>query len=159
MEIFTKTCIIFFLGSIMIACTEVSDETKNELSYLTTYTKNGVFKTEMIKVKKALKHENKDTLLFSKSFLTNNIHHEIRKYTNLNYSPIDGEIVLYEVDNLGVIFSCNLSWNTFKQMKSSNDSINEIINIALQNIIRFNDQKYLIENFKSNKVVFFNSSR
>ena len=154
---FIRISRLFFLCVIMIACSEKSNLNKDGLFYLVTYTKNGDFKTEIDTVNKALKHDVRDTLLFSKVFQINNKYHEIRKYTNMNYCPVDGEIVLYEVDSIGVFYSCELSWNTFKKLKSSNDSLNEIIDLGLQNIIRFNDQKYLNQTFESNRVVVFDS--
>ena len=143
---------------IILACSEKSDLNKNALVYLVTYSENGDFVTEKDTVKKALRHDIRDTLLFTKVFQIKNNYHEIRKYTNMNYCAIDDESVLYEIDNIGVFYSCELSWYSFKKLNSSNDSINKLIDLGLQNITLFNDQEYLNETFESNRVVVFDSS-
>lgn len=84
-------------------------------------------------------HRNEDSLVTSLDFKLKNKTHQIRMYTNFFDSKIalDGGGIFYELDNIGVIYSKNDYSCFYNRLRSTNDSINEIINTALENIIAY----------------------
>jgi hypothetical protein len=59
----------------------------------------------------------------------------ISMFTNEPNAPIDGGIIYYELNHLGVIYSRSTTWFSYSVLKSNNDSINDLINVAIQNIL------------------------
>jgi hypothetical protein len=62
-------------------------------------------------------------------------YHAINLYSNRPTAPCDGEYLKYELDDLGVIFIKNTTWNSYLRLKSDNDSINELIDRAMEQIM------------------------
>jgi hypothetical protein len=50
-------------------------------------------------------------------------------------SVTDGSQLYYTLDSLGIIFSYNPTWQSYSKLKSTNDSITDLLNVALDNII------------------------
>lgn len=64
-------------------------------------------------------------------FLLDNKGHVVRVYDNYNTAAVDGAYYCYQLDTLGVIFSCSDTWNSFYKMRTNNDSLNRIIDFAI----------------------------
>jgi len=116
---------------ILYSCNSVSDVYEVKFYRLSYYTEKGENKLLKIEVKEFDFHNIKDSLIFKKEILIDKQYHELRKYSNSSYSPMDGERITYELDSIGIIFSSSLSWNSLMKFKTSSDSINNIINRAM----------------------------
>lgn len=57
-------------------------------------------------------------------------------YTNIYHDfAADGGLIEYELDSIGVIYFKSLTWEGYGRLITNNDSLNQIINIALEHII------------------------
>ena len=81
-------------------------------------------------------HGKKDSLIAIKAFELYGHNHLIRMYTDEFYEEvIDGGNLIYEIDSLGIFYSRSTSWPSYSRLKSNNDSINYLIEVALENIL------------------------
>ncbi len=51
-------------------------------------------------------------------------------YSSDNLAPIDGGILKYTCDSIGIIYSRPTTWRSFRRLYSNNDSINDLVNTA-----------------------------
>lgn len=103
-------------------------------SVISSFTKIDTIKD----VAKIPKHQKGDSLLSQVKIYYKNQEHLISKYIDAKYISgvyCDDGSIFYELDNLGIIYSKSIIWESFKLLKSTNDSINHLINFALDNII------------------------
>ena len=80
-------------------------------------------------------HQNLDTMIANEVFLFNDKAHMIRKYSSDNHAATDGGALRFELDSLGIIYSKSTTWASYSRLHSTNDSINLLINYALEAII------------------------
>ena len=92
-------------------------------------------------------HSPEDTLIETHKFYIDDDCHEIRKYTNYHSMQIDGDHCFYELDSLGVVLGLSYSWKSGARYVSTNDSINNLINLGLS-IVMVNNEKNYFQNFK-----------
>ena len=57
--------------------------------------------------------------------------HVVKGYLDDHYQPIDGGSFWLELDSLGMIYGRSTTWPGFSVVRSNNDSINELITMAL----------------------------
>jgi len=84
-------------------------------------------------------HATKDSLIGSRTFNFNGEIHKIKMFTTDFYAASDGGELFYELDSLGIIYSKSTTWYGYTRLYSNNDSLNSVINVALENIILFPD--------------------
>jgi len=63
--------------------------------------------------------------------------HVVRAWTDDHYSPVDGGSFWLELDSMGEVFGCSTTWPGFSVVRSNNDSINELITMAIAAASRF----------------------
>jgi hypothetical protein len=80
-------------------------------------------------------HNSQDSLLASAFFETDGISHKIRMFTSDFYSDIDGGGLSYELDSIGIIYDRSTTWHSYGRLHTNSDSLNAIIEVALENII------------------------
>lgn len=80
-------------------------------------------------------HQIPDTMIANEIFIFNDEPHVIRKYTSDNHSATDGGSLRFELDSLGIIYSRSTTWASYTRLHSTNDSINLLINYALEAIL------------------------
>lgn len=100
----------------------------------------GNYKCNVEIIEHPLWHSISDSIVLMTQFELNGTGHQIRTFNNYSSSHSDNERFLIELDNLGVIFKSNLTWNSYVKMISDNDSINEIIDMAINLILINNEQ-------------------
>ena len=89
--------------------------------------------------RKVVYHSPKDSLIGSRTFKIKGESHQIKMFTTDNYAAIDGGELFYELDSLGIIYSRSTTWYGYTRLYSNNDSLNRLINQALENIILYPD--------------------
>jgi hypothetical protein len=151
MKIYLILLLLFFYS-----CESVNKSDKINYYYLSYFIEHGDSKLLETKIDKFEFHNIKDSLIFKKKILIGKQFHELRKYSNCLYSPVDGERITYELDSVGVIFSISLSWYSMKKLRTSNDSINALIDRTLDFSLIYSELNNE-NNFKSkvSKVVEF----
>ena len=77
------------------------------------------------------KHTARDSMLGFIEFTFREREHTVTGWTDDYYSPIDGGAFWLELDSLGMIYSHSTTWPGFMVVRSDNDSINELITMAL----------------------------
>ncbi len=130
---------IFILLVVLIACSPKEKKQKDLFFYTSYITKYNNFDRDTFDIKKLKFHQEGDTLGASFSFEFEGKNHEIRMYADYCGSkpPVfDGGIIFYELDKLGIIYSKSNSFtNFYRRLRCTNDSIDRLIDIALENII------------------------
>ncbi len=76
-------------------------------------------------------HNERDRLTGRTTFSLNGLEHVVTGYTDEGYQAIDGGSFWIELDSLGSIYDHSTSWQGFGVVRSNNDSINELITMAL----------------------------
>ncbi len=79
--------------------------------------------------------DSKDELLETKNFQFKGVYHQIKFYTSDNHSIVDGGSLSYTLDSFGKIYECSTTWPNFGRLSTNNDSINDLINVAIGYII------------------------
>ncbi|MGY2132525.1 hypothetical protein ACW9KT_09865 [Hymenobacter sp. HD11105] len=123
------------VASCLISCDKLIDKEKKEIVFFYTSPTISKADTEYIKVEQIKRHNPKDTLIAYFNFALGERRHFIDVYTSDFYAPEDGGTLLYELDSLGVIYGRSTTWFKYSRLQSNNDSINEIIDVALEHII------------------------
>ncbi|HET6225614.1 MAG TPA: hypothetical protein VFF27_04990 [Bacteroidia bacterium] len=59
---------------------------------------------------------------------------EVTKYDN-QPAPTDGTAVTYQTNDLGIIYTLNTTWKSYKKLHSTNDSIERRINEYMDHIL------------------------
>ncbi|MFA5781993.1 MAG: hypothetical protein WC868_06960 [Bacteroidales bacterium] len=128
---------ILIIALIFVCCNKTEKKPiENLFSYKVTARKIGHIKQDTFTIDKIKHHNNKDTLIATQDFELNGRNHLIKMYF-CNYWTIDGEEISYELDDLGIIYSRSTTWPSCIRLKSNNDSINLVIDAALENIILY----------------------
>jgi hypothetical protein len=73
--------------------------------------------------------------LFDGHFQYNKTEHLIRFYSNDDIAPVDGGELFYTLDNFGIIYSRAISWPNYARLQCTNDSIADLISVAINNIV------------------------
>lgn len=114
------------------------------------------YNSDSVKINLIKHHAKNDTLLEQSIFELNGKTHRINLYTNFPHADIDGAYLIFELDKLGIIYTKSTTWNSYTRLKSTNDSINDLITVAFENII-LNDKFHNIDltKLESNKTFVF----
>ncbi|WP_143434992.1 hypothetical protein [Hymenobacter roseosalivarius] len=134
MSAFYKLLICVLSLYYLMGCTE-DENKKKPITFFYTGFLLPKYNIESITVDKIMRHNAKDSLISSLHFNNFSSNHTITMYTNAFYAPQDGGTILYELDSLGVIYGKSTTWRQHRRLHSNNDSIDEIINTALEHII------------------------
>lgn len=106
------------------------------------------------------KHRKDDILLEQFEFELNGKSYDISKFRSGNHRGVDGGYISYELDDLGIIYLKSTTWNSYSRLKSINKSLDDLITIALENII-LNDRYFEANSPKMqierDTVIIFNS--
>lgn len=135
MNSFYKAITFLLAANCLSSCDAPNDKAKKETVFFYTSPKISKAYIEYIKAEQVERHNPKDTLIAFLNFTVGNRRHFIDVYTNDFYAPEDGGVLLYELDSLGVIYGRSTTWFNYRRLHSNNDSINEIIDVALEHII------------------------
>lgn len=79
-------------------------------------------------------HEKRDSLITKGEFELFERKHQIRMYTHIS-GATDEDNLLFEIDSIGIFYSRSINWPSYSRLKSNNDSINILIDFALENIL------------------------
>jgi hypothetical protein len=129
--------VLFILLS-LTSCDRITEIPKVEeiLFYTVSTTKDfKTYNSDSVKIDLIKHHDLKDTFLVQSMFELNGKVHWINLFSNHNSAPIDGGYLAFELDTLGIIYMKSTTWNSYSRLKSTNDSINDLITIALEKII------------------------
>jgi len=123
---------------LIIGCNNSIDKKSvdNKFFY-TSFHKGRKYKTDTLSQNKIKRHGSEDLLIADQYFEFNGGMHLIQMFTNDLNAPIDGGVLFYELDSLGIIYSRSTTWYSYRRLKSSNDSINSIIEAAFENILLY----------------------
>lgn len=80
-------------------------------------------------------HEKRDSLITNKEFELYGQMHLIRVFTSDYYAATDGGRLMFEIDSLGIFYSRSTTWPSYSRLRSNNDSINNLIDLAIENIL------------------------
>ncbi len=129
----------FVLILILIHSCDSNESTKKNapiLFYFHTTTKNcNTYNSDTVTTDKIKQPDTEDTLLVQSTFKLNGESHRIGLYTNYLYCGIDAGYFAYTLDTLGIIYMKSTTWNSYGRLKCLNDSIDDLITVALENII------------------------
>ncbi|HQV39784.1 MAG: hypothetical protein IPO60_12075 [Flavobacteriales bacterium] len=75
-------------------------------------------------------HNERDRLIRQVTFSLHGQAHVVAGYTD-DYAPTDGGSFWLELDSLGTIYSHSTTWPGFGLVRSNNDSVNQLITMAL----------------------------
>jgi len=128
-----KFSVIICILIIFFSCRNDRTKKISDEKYFYTKYLNGKIDTNFIN--KVSLHQLPDTLIAKEVFVFNNKSHIIRKYTSDNHAAIDGGALCFELDSLGIIFSKSTTWNSYTRLHSTNYSIENILNTAIEIII------------------------
>lgn len=133
-----KVVVIILILLSFTSCDRKMNTQKNEdlLFYNITTTKDfDTYISDSVQMDLIKHHDTKDTMLAQSFFELNGKTHWINLFTNYPHSPIDGGYLAFELDTLGIIYIKSTTWNSYSRLKSTNDSINNLITVAFENII------------------------
>ncbi len=106
------------------------------LFYFHTTTKNfDTYNSDTVDMGNIKQPDIKDTFLLQSMFELNGETHWINLFTNELHGGCDGGYLAYTLDTLGIIYIQSTTWNSYGRLKCTNDSIDDIITVALENII------------------------
>ena len=75
--------------------------------------------------------------LVIQTFQLNGKSHTIKMFTNDLNAGHDGGELFYQLDSLGIIYSRSTTLYSYRRLRSNNDSINFLIDVALENILLY----------------------
>lgn len=135
-----KNLLFFSLLIVLYSCSGNKDVIHVEDQfYYRISSKDRTSYSDTFTLDKIHKHAEKDTMLCQKMFEYKGTGHTVNMYTNSLYAGVDGAYIAYELDNLGIIYNKSTTWISYGKLESNNDSINELITIALETIILHKD--------------------
>jgi hypothetical protein len=137
MQIKTSFYLIILVGLTLISCEEKQKIIKDEMQYYyRSYSRNGQRENDTISIIKRKRFNSIDSLIGLVTFEYKGNNHSIKMYTNFYHElGLDGGLIEYELDSLGVIYFKSLTWEGYGRLITNNDSLNQIINIALEHVI------------------------
>jgi hypothetical protein len=129
--------LLFFILFLIYSCGNKTAEKEQTTKFYTISTNNFFErrKTDTILQKEIGQHKETDTLFQQYVFNVDKERHFINGFTNYPHAPPDGDYVSYELDNLGIIYTKSLTWKSYTRLHSTNDSINNLIEVALEHVI------------------------
>ncbi len=130
---------LVILPFILINLISCEQEKNDKRYYVRDYYENGKKIVDSVVIENSIYSPKEDSLFYKKEILVNGRIHTLKKYSNIHKSPIDGEHVYYELDDWGVIYYSSLSWKSSKTLHSNNDSIEMIINKAIEKALFFSE--------------------
>lgn len=116
---------LYFLGivSVFVACS--TPETGADVSYV-ALSSNGIDTLAALR-----HHSERDSLVGEITFEFAGADHVIRGWCDGHYAAIDGGSFWLELDSLGRIFGHSTTWPGYSVVRSNNDSINDLILMAM----------------------------
>lgn len=78
----------------------------------------------------------RDSLIGSTRFWMNDIEHSVKAYTSDHYAPMDGGAIKIQLDSIGVVYSHSTTWPGFVVVQANQDSINDLITMAIGAALR-----------------------
>lgn len=85
---------------------------------------------------KGIYHFGYDSLITSCQFKYYGINHTINMYSDYFYVPPESAHITYELDSIGIFFSHNTNWYNYGKLQSNNDSINSLVDNAIEYIYK-----------------------
>ena len=127
--------IIFILTTILIySCVDKKPyEKKIELYYLINSDRSNT--PDTIKYSDLNSIDTADKFIAQEYFFYNKKEHNIKAFTSDNHANTDGGVFYYTLDSIGIIYSRSTTWWTYISLKSNNDSINNLVTQALEQIL------------------------
>ena len=122
-----------FLLLILIAC-KTKKTSKKEIKLFYIFQSQNIDKLDTIPYNKKNIISKDDTLIHQEAFKYYGKYHVINMTTNQFKAGIDGGEIRYKLDDLGVIYKKSTTWYSYMRLVSDNDSLNNLIDRALENI-------------------------
>ena len=82
-------------------------------------------------VPKLQHHSERDSLVGQTTFAFHAADHVVQAWRDDHYAPTDGGSYWLELDTMGCIYSRSTVWPGFVVIRTNNDSINELITMAI----------------------------
>ena len=125
---------LFLLILLLTACNEnYYNKTSNKLFYISHNKNHDYYDT--IPYLQSNNRSTNDSLIHQISFDYNGKRHILKMTTNEYNAGKDGGVIRYHLDDIGIIYTKSTTWYSYSRLKSDNDSLNELIDRALENII------------------------
>ena len=125
-----KKIIIFCLTTIFFSCKEES-KSNEPICFYYTQTIQDTTTVDTIPFRGFIRIDSLGELLATEKFKYNNTYHQIKMFSTDKYAPIDGGELYYTLDNIYCMYSRSTCWSNFGILSSNNDSINEILKVAI----------------------------
>lgn len=125
--------LLFIVPFVFFSCSQEKKEKSDEIlfHYMMNNYKGERTSLDTVTIEKILRHNDDDKLMKEFTFITHQNAHTIRLFCTGNPAPDSGEL-MFELDSLGIIYSCNNFSVSNIRLKSNNDSINELIDVGLE---------------------------
>lgn len=133
---------------ILVSCGQEEkpiDNINTSKAYYIGQKHNGRIQTDTLDFNDIKKIDLNDSIIGTYEFALNEQEYIISMFSNGHRADIDGGVIYYELKDLGIIYSRSTSWFSYKRLKTDNDSINNIIEIAIDHIILVPDLSPLVE--------------
>jgi hypothetical protein len=129
--------LIFIVLLVLFSCSQEKKEKPAEIRfhYMLNNHDSRRISLDTVTIGNLKHHDSRDSLLEQFKFKTNNERHLISLFSNEHYAAMDGGHLIFELDTLGIIYLCSTTWFSNMRLKSNNDSINELIDIAIENCL------------------------
>lgn len=119
------------LATLAIACGHNAVHTEPELTFYSTVDRGRGSHDYTDTLAVLDKHSSRDSLVGSTTFTWGGVEHTVTGWNNDHYAPVDGGGFWLELDSLGTIFGHSTTWPGFSVVHSNNDSLNQLITMAL----------------------------
>lgn len=146
--------LLFIIPLIFVSCSQEKKEKSDELTFhyvINNHDSRRIY-LDTVTIENLRHHDSRDSLLEQFRFKTNGESHFISLFSNEHYAAIDGGSLIFELDTLGIIYSCSTTWFSSVRLKSNNDSINELVDIAIDNCLLRSVNRIDFESPNSDKI-------
>ncbi|MES2629574.1 MAG: hypothetical protein V4616_11450 [Bacteroidota bacterium] len=127
---------ILLFGAVSCSAPSGKPEVQQDIYYYTNYPQSGDPVNDTVEATSITRHSERDSLLASLTFEVHGTPHKLNMYSNrFGNTAMNGETTVYELDDLGVIYGKSPLWSTYARLHTTNDSIANLIDRALEQII------------------------
>lgn len=126
--------LFFLIVFYCLSCTKMTKESDTICFYYTKSNQDEIT-IDTIQFKELNQIDSLGDLLATQEFKLKNTYHQIKMFSTDRTAPIDGGELYYTLDNKFCIYNRSTCWPSFGMLSCNNDSLNELINVAIGNII------------------------
>lgn len=152
MKIISHILLLLLSITTLLSCTnEKVFDKKQLLRYeIRAFWKNNDIDTLRVYDKSEKYYTKLDSVHFINDFSFGKINHTLKKISNLNHPPIDGELNALVLDDLGVIYAYNIYTNAYTRTYFNNDSLNTLIQYSIERAFVLSEKQSVEKILKDN---------